>query len=45
MIPHNIFVSVKLISLYYGLGLILVYPNPQEREDDLTLTYRLWGII
>ena len=28
MIPHNIYLSVKLTSLYCGLGLILVYPNP-----------------
>ena len=28
-IPHNLYVSVKLISLYCGLRLILVYPNPQ----------------
>ena len=28
-IPHNLFVSVKLTSLYCGLRLILVYPNPQ----------------
>ena len=28
-IPHNIYVSVKLTSLYCGLGIILVYPNPQ----------------
>ena len=28
-IPHNLHVSVKLTSLYFGLRLILVYPNPQ----------------
>ena len=28
-IPHNIYVSVKLTSLYCGLRNILVYPNPQ----------------
>ena len=28
MIPDNLYVSVKL-SLYCGLRLILVYPNPQ----------------
>ena len=28
-IPHNLYVSVKLTSLYCGLWLILVYPNPQ----------------
>ena len=28
-IPHNLYVSVKLTSLYRGLRLILVYPNPQ----------------
>ena len=44
-IPHNLYVSVKLTSLYCGLRLILVYPNPQKREADLTLTYRLWGIV
>ena len=44
-IPHNLYVSFKLSSLYFGLRLILVYPNPQYREADLTLTYRLWGIV
>ena len=28
-IPHNMYVSVKLTSLYCGLRLILVHPNPQ----------------
>ena len=28
-IPHNLYVSIKLASLYCGLRLILVYPNPQ----------------
>ena len=28
-IPHNLYVSFKLTSLYCGLRLILVYPNPQ----------------
>ena len=28
MIPHNLYVSFKLASLYCGLRLILVYPNP-----------------
>ena len=28
-IPHNIYVSFKLTSLYCGLRIILVYPNPQ----------------
>ena len=28
-IPHNLCVSVKLTSLYCGLRIILVYPNPQ----------------
>ena len=28
-ILHNLYVSFKLTSLYYGLRLILVYPNPQ----------------
>ena len=27
-IPHNLYGSVKLTSLYSGLRLILVYPNP-----------------
>ena len=27
-IPHNLYVSVKLTSLYCGLRIILVYPNP-----------------
>ena len=34
MIPHNLYVSVKFNSLYCGLRLILVYPNPQLREAD-----------
>ena len=41
-ITHNLYVSHKLTSLYRGLRIILVYPNPQSREADLTLTYRLW---
>ena len=45
MIPHNICASVKLTSLYCGLRLILVYSNPQKREADLRLTYRLTGIV
>ena len=44
-IPHNLYVSFKLTSLYCGLRLILVYPNPQKREGDLKLTHRLWGIF
>ena len=28
-IPHNLYVSVKLTSLYCGLRIILVYPDPQ----------------
>ena len=44
-IPHNLCMSFKLTSLYCGLRPILVYPNPQLREADLTLTYRLWGTI
>ena len=28
-IPHNLYVSDKLTSLYCGLRHILVYPNPQ----------------
>ena len=28
-IPHNLYVSFKLTSLYCGLRIILVYPNPQ----------------
>ena len=27
-IPPNLYVSVKLTSLYCGLRIILVYPNP-----------------
>ena len=27
-IPHTLYVSFKLASLYCGLRLILVYPNP-----------------
>ena len=44
-IPQNLYVSVKLTSLYCGLRLILVFPNPQLGEADLTLTYRFWGIV
>ena len=44
-IPHNLYVSFKLTSLYYGLRIILVYPNPQKRDADLKLTYRLWGTV
>ena len=33
-LPHNLYVSFKLTSLYCGLRIILVYPNPQS---DLTL--------
>ena len=40
MMPHNLYVSVK-----FPLLRIKAYPNPQQREDDLTLTYRLWGIV
>ena len=29
LIPHNLYVIVKLTSLYCGFGLSLVYPNPQ----------------
>ena len=29
ILPHNLYVSVMLTSLYCGLVLILVYPNPQ----------------
>ena len=28
-IPYSLYVSFKLASLYCGLRLILVYPNPQ----------------
>ena len=38
-IPHNLYLSVKLTSLYCGLRLILVYPISQWREADLILTY------
>ena len=40
-IPHNLYVSFKLAFIYCGLRLILVYPNPQKREADLKLRYRL----
>ena len=40
-IPHNLYVSVKLTSLFCEVRLILVYPNPLKREADLTLTHRL----
>ena len=35
MISHNLYVRVKLTSLYCGLRIILAYPNPQYREADL----------
>ena len=44
-IPHNLYVSVKLTSFYCGLRLILVYPNPPQREADLKLTHGLWGFV
>ena len=44
-IPHNLYGSVKLTSLYCGLRLILVYPNPQLKEAELTLSYRLWEFV
>ena len=37
MMPHILYVSVKLTSLYCGLRIILVYPNPQYREADIHL--------
>ena len=43
--PHNLYLSVKLTSFYCGLRIILVYPDPQKRDVDLKLTYRLWGIV
>ena len=42
-IPYNLYVSFKLTSLYCGLRIVLVYPNPQLREAKLT--YRLWVIV
>ena len=45
MLPHNLYVSFKLTSLYCGLRIILVYPNPQYSDAELKLTYRLWGTI
>ena len=44
-IPHNLYVSFKLASLYCGLGQTRIILNPQYREADLKLTYRLWGIV
>ena len=44
-ILHNPYVSVKLTSLNCGLRLILVYPNPQLREADLTLAHGMLGIV
>ena len=44
-IPQNLYVSVKLTSLYCGLRIILVYPNPQYRKADLKHTNRLRGIV
>ena len=35
-IPHNLYVSFKLTSLYCGLRIILVYPIPQKKVADLT---------
>ena len=40
-----VYVRVKLTSLYCGLGIILVYPNPQKREANLKLTYRSGVIV
>ena len=37
-IPHNLYVSVKLTSLYCGLRLNLVYHDPYSRKAVLTLT-------
>ena len=37
--------QVDIPFLRHPLRLILVYPNPQYREADLKLTYRLWGIV
>ena len=44
-IPHTLYVSFKLTSLYSGLSILLVYPNPQQREANFKLTYRLWVIV
>ena len=44
-IPHNLYVSFNLASLYCGLGLTRISLNPQKREAKLELTYRLWGIV
>ena len=43
-IPHNLYVSFKLTSLNCGLRIILDYPNLQQKEADLKLTYELWGL-
>ena len=40
---HNQYASFKLV-LYCG-WLTLVYPNPQQREADLKLTYLSCGIL
>ena len=45
VIPHNLYVSFKLTSLYCELRIIPVYLNPLLREADLKLTCRLWGIV
>jgi len=46
MISNNIYVSLKLVSLYYGLRLILVFTLiHRKREADLKFTYALWGIV
>ena len=39
--PHNLYVSFKLTSHYCELRIILDYPDPQQREADLKLRYRV----
>ena len=44
-IPHNLYVSVNLNSLYFGLRLMQVYLNPQYRKSELKLTqHKMCGV-
>ena len=43
-ISHILCVSFKSGSLYWGLRLTQVYPNPEKSEPDLKLKWRL-GVL
>ena len=38
---NNLYLSLKSASVYCGLRLVLVYPDPHLREADLKLRYKL----